>query len=301
MNLRDVEYFVAIVEERSFSRAAARLYVAQPSLSTFLSRLEKVMGVTLILRNNNTITLTRAGEIYYNAAKEILEIQKKMLNEIDTVKKSKLETISVGVSGERTIRLVSRVLTAFYQKYPNVHIALCENTTQNLTRFLQEDEIDFSIHPVHSPNPDFKHIPVRHEEIVVALPKQHRLAHLGRPLSSQLQRVNINEFREDSFVLLTKGTIFRQIVDAYFENIEFNPKTFTEVQSNHSNMMILSSGIEAVGFCPAECDYGLDNLLYVALERPFYYDMALCYRKGNVLTPAREYFVELIKQYGNTF
>ena len=301
MNLHDAEYFVAIVEERSFSRAAAKLFVAQPSLSTFLSRLEKSMGVTLILRTNNNFMLTRSGEIYYKAAKEILEINRKMLEEIDHVKKLRRDTINVGVSGERTIRLISSILPEFYKKYPNVHVVLCENNTQNLITMLEADELDFSIHPVHVANPNFEQVKISCEEVLVALPRSHRLAHLGNGIKEKHNSISINELKNDRFVLLSNWASFRKMVDAYFERMGFIPESFTEVQSNHSNMLVLSGGINAVGFCPCKCDYGLDNLVYVALQQPFYYQMDLCYRKGNVLSPTRKYFSELIQKYGDNF
>ena len=110
MELKEIEYFLAIVDEGGLTKAAQKLYITQPGLSRFLTKLEQSVGTPLFYRYGNNLSLSEAGEIYYENAKKIWEIRQNTLHRIkDTVNKDH-QTLRVSLPGERCVRFAMQML-----------------------------------------------------------------------------------------------------------------------------------------------------------------------------------------------
>ncbi|MEL7602130.1 MAG: LysR family transcriptional regulator, partial [Bacillota bacterium] len=122
MNLNVLRYVEAIAEEQSFSKAAARLYVAQPSLSQAIQQLERDLGVTLFNRGARAVTLTPPGERYLRWATMVLHSEKKMRSDITT--QGGLRKLTVGSSPYRCRTLLPPILREFCRMAPGCQVAV---------------------------------------------------------------------------------------------------------------------------------------------------------------------------------
>ena len=108
MDVKQQEYFIAIAEERSISKAAKRLYISQPSLSQYLAKLEDSLNKRLFVREKNgTLTLTDAGTFYYESAREIVKIRDQFLKKLSDLDDRAIIDFDFGINAGRGIRVFS--------------------------------------------------------------------------------------------------------------------------------------------------------------------------------------------------
>ena len=119
MELRHLRYFVAVAEEKSFNKAAVRLYISQPPLSRQIKQLEEEIGVTLIDRENRPLKLTEAGEFFYDHAIQILKKSDDL--RAMTIRKGNFDnTLSIGFVSSILYGILPKVIARFREVYPNV-------------------------------------------------------------------------------------------------------------------------------------------------------------------------------------
>jgi DNA-binding transcriptional LysR family regulator len=176
LDFRALRYFVAVAEELHFTRAAERLYIAQPALSEQIRRLEEELGVELLRRTTRKVELTPAGEEFLSHARHILAEADEAL--ADALRAARGETGSLRVATGTTagVELVPRILRAFGEARPLVHLDLRETGWQDHSGGLRDGSVDAAF--VWLP---FEHggltFAVLHEEPrVVALEAAHPLA-----------------------------------------------------------------------------------------------------------------------------
>ena len=120
MNTRQLRYVIKVAEERSFSIAAKKLYIAQPSLSQFISKVEKEVGYELFDRMATPLKLTAAGEVYVKTAQEILNLKHAMENRLRDMGKAQYGKLAVGVSPYNG--LMPSALKQFFDTFPNCKV-----------------------------------------------------------------------------------------------------------------------------------------------------------------------------------
>ena len=137
MDFRQLEYIVAIAENKSISKAAETLFITQSGLNQQLIKLEKELGLPLFDRNKHFLRPTKAGEIYVKNAIEILKIKRNTYTELGDLKKEATGEISLGLTHEHGIDLFTSVFTAFNQRYPGITFALTEAIVARQNELLQ--------------------------------------------------------------------------------------------------------------------------------------------------------------------
>ena len=141
MELRHLRDFVAVAEELHFTRAAARLHVAQPSLTRQIKNLEEEMGVPLFDRAKG-VTLTEAGRVFFAKAKTVLELIKQGEESVQSQTRREAGTLSIGSPADFLYDLLPGTLTALRKSHPNVTVTLSNMTRAEQLRALQESRID---------------------------------------------------------------------------------------------------------------------------------------------------------------
>jgi DNA-binding transcriptional LysR family regulator len=176
MELRHLRYFVAVAEELNFRRAAERLRVAQPALSSQIKGLEEELGVKLFDRTTRSVLLTPTGQIFLSEARNILGATAQAEQLVRKAEHGLVGTLRVGVITPATGPLLARVLRHFHQKYPGVQLSLSALTTTEQLKRLRAGELDAGLlrPPVTSPEFDTRF--VEQAPQMLALPAGHRLA-----------------------------------------------------------------------------------------------------------------------------
>lgn len=145
MQLRHINYFLAVAEYRSFTRAAQALHVSQPALSQQIRQLEENLGAVLFDRSGRTITLTDAGDVYLNYARRAvqgLEEGKRAIHDVADLRRGLLR---IAVTPTFTAWLVGPLLAAFHQHYPDITVSIREMSQERIEEQLIAGELDAGI------------------------------------------------------------------------------------------------------------------------------------------------------------
>lgn len=175
MDLRQLKYFVAVAEERSFSRAAQRLHVSQPPLSTQLKALEDELGVRLLDRTNRGVTLTAAGQVYFDETRAVLARLERGKEKARNAGRGDAGSLSIGFVSIADYGILPPALKEFRRLFPAVEVQLHELTTDAQVREIRAARLDLGIGLGPVDAPDLRFQPLIHEQLMLAAPTGHRL------------------------------------------------------------------------------------------------------------------------------
>src|SRR3954454_8129271 len=179
MELRHLHYFVAIAEEKSFTRAAERLWIAQPGLSTQIRRLEAELGVQLFIRHTRGVELTDAGQIFLERARATLAAAEEARATGRDLEAGVVGTVRLGIATPAGWQLVSRLLDAFGEDRPDVEVTVLESGGGTLARDLRDGRLDALLAPSVFGSPELSRVQLGREPWAVLVGSGHRLAKPG--------------------------------------------------------------------------------------------------------------------------
>ncbi len=209
MNLRDLEYLVALAEHRHFGRAAAACYVSQPTLSTQVRKLENQLGVDLIERNPRSVLLTAAGEQVVARAKVILDQVRDIRGIARQAQDPRAGTLRLGAFPTIAPYLLPHIVPVLRDQLPDLELQLVEEKTGELVERLHSGLIDAAILalPVPTPNADGLNIePLFREDFLLAVPEDHPLAVRAAREGS----LGIDALHDTELLLLAEGHCLRE-------------------------------------------------------------------------------------------
>ena len=165
------EYVYAVYEEKSFSKAAQKLYITQPALSTAIKKVEKKIGTPIFDRSTSPIGLTPGGEVYIDAIEKLFALEQNTLNQLNNLNGLLAGKLSVGGTIFFTSFVLPGVLSEFSHRYPQIKIDLQEGTTTQLTDKLVAEELDLLIDNSELDDKNYEKYYYSTERIILAVPK----------------------------------------------------------------------------------------------------------------------------------
>ena len=198
MELRHLRYFVAIAEERSFTRAAERLWVAQPGLSTQMRRLEAELGTKLFERRPRGIELTSAGELFLERARIALTAAEAAGVTGRDLTAGVIGRVRLGIASGPSSGVASDLLWRFSRERPGVELTVLEAHGGTLWRELREGRLDALIAPAGHGSADLRALELGTEMWVALIGTGHRLAGVGSMPAEHLEgeRIAISGHRD---------------------------------------------------------------------------------------------------------
>src|SRR5579883_2422522 len=178
MELRHLRYFVAVAEERNFTRAAKRLRITQPSLSSQIRKLEMEMGAPLLRRETRGVELTDAGKLLFEEARVILTDVERAKTCVARRVRGETGKINIGAAGATYFHpLIPAIIREFRKEHPDVVLTPEESNTPLLLARLRAGAIDVAfVRPPLSDTEGLRLEPLVKEPIVMVLPDAHPLA-----------------------------------------------------------------------------------------------------------------------------
>lgn len=202
MNLRDLEYLVALHEHRHFGRAAEASYCSQPTLSTQIRKLETELGAELVERGARQVLFTAVGERVVRRARHILADA----DEIRSIARQALDpragSIRFGVFPTLAPYLLPHVIGAVTADFPDLELLLVEEKTQVLTEQLRDGALDAALVAMPVTDESLTVVPMFREEFVLAMPAGHPLADAEAPTPS-------SKVSGEDLLLLSEGHCMR--------------------------------------------------------------------------------------------
>ncbi len=151
MDLYQINYFLAIIETGSFTKAADRLFVSQPSLSAGIKKLEQGLGVVLMERGGRKVLLTPAGTLFLEKAKKILYEYQCLVQDLKEQRNN--PTLKLGTLYTLRGTIFAKLISSFHLNFPNLVIELCTGYKEDMLEQLEQGDIDIAI-TIHEDNDD---------------------------------------------------------------------------------------------------------------------------------------------------
>jgi DNA-binding transcriptional LysR family regulator len=291
MELRHLRYFVAVAEDLNFTRAAVRLRVAQPALSSQVKDLENELETRLFERGRRGVTLTRAGKALYPRARAILAEATQAANEVRTAGGAIAGTLVIGFPSGVHLNYLAPVIADFRRAHPKVEFDFFHALPPQQLQAVREGRLDLAFVTMPSPLEGLEHQVVWRVPFEVVLPQGHRLA---RRAAFQLA-----DLRGEDLVFCTRESR-PEFYDEFFRqcaNAGFRPRVVKEVGGYPTNMLgLVSVGLGLSVLPHFEQVERIRGLVWRRLVQPrLWADSALAWRAQG-LSPVAEQFVALAAQ-----
>lgn len=260
MDLYQVRYFLTIAETGSFSRAAERLYMSQPSLSTGIKKLEKEFGVSLFERGGRRTILTSAGRSFLKKATVIMEQYHAAVHELKGLNEQPV--LQLGVPSTMRVEDLARFVSIFQQHHPNVVIDLHEGTLEQLQKKLEHGDIDVALTVLSlCPEPDSAVKDNSHNSI--ALFKQPLLLAVANnhPLA-QRTSVRLAEIDDQPYIDRINCEFFKQECEILKEE-NVQPKVIYRASHEEWVISLIKAGL-GISIMPVW--HGLTDITYLPIS-----------------------------------
>lgn len=227
MNMKQALYFKTIAQYGTITAAAKQLYISQPSLSQTLRQIEDEVGTPLFDRSTSPFHLTYAGERYLKAVEAMLDIETRLKEEIESIRRDDGGRLRLGISVTRAMQVLPDVIPIFTKAYPNVTIELTEAASASLEGLLQKGQIDLALAALEANEANIAYELIEKESIGILAGKGSQLAQLvpsGTPISLEM-------VEKEAFVSLDTSHSSRIIQDRLFRRYTIRPKILLETSS----------------------------------------------------------------------
>ncbi|MBT2452228.1 LysR family transcriptional regulator [Streptomyces sp. ISL-43] len=206
MELRQLEYFVAVAEEQNFTRAAERVHISQSGVSAQIRQLERELGAELFDRSGRTATLTVAGKAALEHARTALAAAGAVAQAVGEVTDLIRGRLTVGMVVGCTVTPLFDALAAFHRAHPGVEIALLEDNSDRLVQAVRTGAVDLALVGTAATAPDgLEALTIVSERLVAAVPPEHPLA--------GADRVALRDLGGHPVICMPPGTGLRTVFD----------------------------------------------------------------------------------------
>lgn len=297
MDLYQLKYVIEIANMHSISRAAENLFVSQSTLSSFLTKLEAELGVSLFDRKRNEMTLTAAGKLYVETCEQMLAQKKELYNRLADMAQSKTGHFSVGITPQWGAVAYSRIIGAFHDVYPNVRISVREEIAIPMIHLLKEGQIDMGIIPLaDNSSLPLESIFLQAEELLLAVPKEHAKSLPLRYTEGRLPSIDITALKNEPMIFSQNKTTIRQLEDQCFASQKIRPKITAEINSHPASLIMVEEELGST-FVPVSCATRSDKIVFAHAIPLVQWFVVIAFRKGFTLHQNEEYFISLVKNF----
>jgi len=236
------DYVYEVYKLRSFSKAAEKLFISQPSLSATIKRIEERLGAALFDRSVYPIQLTDCGAEYIRCVEKIQDIENGFHNYINNLSAMETGSLTIGAPSFFASFILPSLIAEFQAKYPKIKTELMESSTMELEKLLRTGDVDLIVDNTQYDDAEFAKRPFYQERLVLSVPEQFipdercRTYALSRAdilsdrhLDEQTPAIPLQFFKDSPFVLLKRGNDTRLRADRICEESRIEPRVVLQL------------------------------------------------------------------------
>lgn len=297
MEIKQLEAFVRVAKNLSFSKAAAEMYVSQPTVSANISSLEKSLGVQLLIRNTKEVSLTKSGLDFLVYAQKILSLQEQATHSVSGGGRDAAGVIDVISSTIPAQHLLPEIIASFQKQWPNIIFRVAQADSRQVEREMNGFRYDFGMIGTVPVSDRFIHYPVYDDELVLATP-------IDAPESADAMRGNFKEYITGvSFIMRESGSGTRAEIEALLSKIGVATRELriaAYFSDAHSILLAVSKGmgVSLISKVAAAMYVDAGLLKTVEMNSPlFYRQIHLLHNKELWLSPIQQAFADYARQF----
>ena len=298
MEFKQLEAFVAVVDYGSFSEAARKLYLTQPTISAHVRSLEEELHTKLILRTTKKTTITTRGYQLYDSAVRMLEIRNNLLENFTGVQK---HMIDLAASTIPSSYLLPEILAAFGKTHPDIYFhSIQADSAESINRVL-DGTVDLALVGQNTRDETCVFLPFCQDELVIATPITNHY------LGLQNKSVTFEDFIKDPIIIREKGSGTKKEMDLFLEQIGVTPNDLNVIARMNDLEGIKKSIVNGLVISILSARSAIDlqktkQILLFPLEesahkRTFY----IVYSKNRILKPHVRQFIQFVQNFYRTF
>ena len=243
MNSRQLWYVQVLAQEKSFSRAAAELNISQPSLSQYIRKIEREIGMPLFNRTEGSVRLTDAGEVYIELGRRILDLEHQMETRFSDLQAQKSGSVIIGASPVRSVGMMPQVARRFREVCPGVHLVVHEGTTAELTDGMEHGEYDLCIMVLPVNERIFAYETILEEELVLAVPADHPAFDAAAMDGRRYPAIDARMLDGQRFVMVTDTQVMQQTLENLCLDYGLTLEKAAVVKSLTAQIAMVSEGV----------------------------------------------------------
>lgn len=303
-----MEYVYAVYQEKSFSKAAQKLFISQPSLSAAVKRVEQKVGYPIFDRSTKPLSLTECGEKYISAVEKIMAVENGFVDFINDWGELKTGSLVLGGSSLFSSWILPQIMGAFSRKYPLVKIALVEENTSRLEELLQSGGVDLVMDNCILDSSVFDRCEYQEEHLLLAVPGNFKIneklqeygisaedIRKGIFLNPEVPGVPLEYFEKEPFILLKPDNDTGKRAMNLCQDHGFTPNVVFELDQQQTAYNVTCSGLGISFVSDTLVSLGTDNpnVIYYKLEgkdntrKLFFY-----WKKGRYFSRVMEEFLK---------
>lgn len=286
MEFRELVYFSTVVEQGSFSHAAALLHITQPTLSISIKNLESNLGMNLINRSTKKLQLTLEGNIFYEETKKMLEQYNLFLDRMETFKDVGSLSLTIGIIPSASSWFLN-ALYKFKKEYPDVHIKLVDLlNVKDIEKAINSFKVHLCITNQYINNQHIKSVPLYEEELVAVLPNSH-------PLTKR-NVINIDDLEYELMITGVEGLKTREDILHIFHSSNIEPNIKFEVERFELAISLVENNFGITIMPKSYVDSKDTNYKIKAIENENTFGTVyLAYNKSKFILPLAKKFIEM--------
>ena len=296
MNNKQLQYALELAKTLNFSVVAKKLGISQPALSKHISNLEKELEAELFDRKTNPITLTAAGKYFFKKAEDILYREEQLYNSMQDFKTEKRGDLTIGISPFRSLYLLHDMCKKVKEKYPDVKIVFCEDSSENLRQNATDGKYDFAIVNLPVNESLLNVVPLEQDKLVIAVPNT-MLNLIESPSKSNLSKIDFRNCKNLPFIVVGQNQEMRILFEKMCYSADIAPKIAMEVVGLTTAWKMAREGLGAA-VLPLQFikSMGESNLKFfipdcdMNVRQP-----AIITRHGQYLSEFARYAIEILK------
>ena len=287
MELRVLNYFLAVAREENFTKAANMLHVTQPTLSRQIADLEQELGVKLFVRSNHNIVLTEDGMILKRRAQEILSLADKTKRDFIKKEEALSGTISIGSGEFRSTEYLAKIIAEFRKKYPNVKYEIYSGNANNIRDYIERGFLDMGLmsEPVDMRKYNFVNMPVK-EQWGVFAPSDSSLA--------EKESIRPEDLAGMSVVTAT-GDFNQSRIGKWLGDYKDRVDIAEAANLPYNEAVLAKENIGVMLSISLNCTY--ENLRFIPLQPVLEISTVLGWKKDQIFSATVSAFMDFAAQY----
>lgn len=287
MELRVLNYFLAVAREENFTKAAQQLHLTQPTLSRQIADLEQELGVKLFVRSNHNIILTEDGMILKRRAQEILSLADKTKRDFLQKDEALSGTISIGSGEFRSTEYLAKIIAEFRKTYPNVKYEIYSGNANNIRDYIERGLLDIGLmsEPIDMRKYDFVNMPIKEQWGVYAQ---------SGSLLSEKESISPEDLKGMSIITAT-GDFNQSRIGKWLGDYREQVEITATANLPYNEAVLAKENIGVMLSINLNCTY--ENLRFIPLNPVLEVSTALAWKKEQIFSATTSAFIDFATRY----
>ncbi|WP_322000060.1 LysR family transcriptional regulator [Bacillus pumilus] len=277
--------FLTVVECGSFTKAGEKLGLTQSGVSHNIAKLESELGVVLLRRNRNGLSLTDAGERVMPHIRQIIHHASLLEQEAALIQGMEVGSIKIGTFSSFSSKMLPQLIHRFTKRYPNIQVELYEGGYEEIEEWIASGTVDVGF--LTQPSREFETIPLFQDELVVLMQKDHRF--------NTKKMIEVESLHDESFIMPKAGCDL--LIKKLLKERGVKPQVLFEIGDNNTLISMVQEGLGVTIIPTLILPPQMSHTKVIRLETSVYREINLAFKSFKVASLSAKRWIEVVKDH----